>query len=185
MNWIWFEVTLCLGLLSKKDTVTDLLRRNDVKICCLQETEIPRNFPEKLLNCGGYGGYTLEPALELELNLDKKSAGIYLKNDIKYIRRNDLEKEDFHIVIVNVIADVKIRIINVCRSFRPPNFMTPDAFFVEQLKIIKKALCTSCYIMGDFNLDANMSYRNDYHRKIPLKLLNDFAAENNYVHRKP
>ena len=63
--------------------------------------------------------------------------------------------------------------------------MTPDAFFVEQLNIIKKALCTSCYIMGDFNLDANMSYRNDYHRKIPQKLLNDFAAEINYVHLKP
>jgi hypothetical protein len=37
--------------------------------------------------------------------------------------------------------------------------MTPEDFFVEQLKVIKKALCTNCYDMGDFNLDAKMSYR--------------------------
>ena len=36
-----------------------------------------------------------------------------------------------------------------------------------------------CYIMGDFNLDAKMDNRGDYLRKIPLKLLNDFALSNN------
>ena len=174
MNFCISSLNLCLGLVSKKDIVTDMLRKYDIKICCLQETEVPQNFPERLLNCGGY-------TLELELNSDKKRAGIYLKNDIKYIRRLDLEKENFHIVVVDVITDVKIRVINVYRSFRPPNSMTPEDFFVEQLKVIKKALCINCYIMGDFNLDAKMSYGNDYHRKIPLKLLNNFAAENNFV----
>ncbi len=174
MNFCISSLNLCLGLVSKKDIVTDMLRKHDIKICCLQETEVPQNFPERLLNCGGY-------TIELELNSDKKRAGIYLKNDINYIRRLDLEKENFHIVVVDVITDVKIRVINVYRSFRPPNYMTPEDFFVEQLKVIKKASCINCYIMGDFNLDAKMSYRNDYHRKIPLKLLNDFAAENNFV----
>ena len=101
MNFCISLLNLCLGLVSKKDIVTDTLRKNYIKICCLQETEVPQNFPEILLNCGGY-------TLELELNSDKKRAGIYLKNDMKYIRRFDLEKEDFHIVVIDVITDVKI-----------------------------------------------------------------------------
>ena len=43
-----------LGLPNKKDNVTEMLYKNNVKICCLQETELPKNFPVKMLNCGGY-----------------------------------------------------------------------------------------------------------------------------------
>ena len=35
--------------------------------------------------------------------------------------------------------------------------------------------------MGDFNLDARMNHRMDYNRKVPLKLLNDFALENHLI----
>ena len=52
---------LCLGLSNKKDIVTSYLKLNNVDVCCLQETEIPDNFPENVLNTGGYN-------LELELN---------------------------------------------------------------------------------------------------------------------
>ena len=40
--------------------------------------------------------------------------------------------------------------------------MTPDAFFIEQIKILSNALCNNCFVMGDFNLDARMSNRPDY-----------------------
>ena len=79
-------LNLCLSLPSKKDNVTEMLKRNNVKICCLQETEIPNNFRVKMLNSGGY-------SLELESNPDKISAGIYLKSDLKYVQRNELEKK--------------------------------------------------------------------------------------------
>ena len=49
---------ICLGLSNKKDIVADYLKANDVSVCCLQETKIPMNFPENLLNCGGYTVYT-------------------------------------------------------------------------------------------------------------------------------
>ena len=148
-----------------------MLNRLNIGICCLQETEVAINFPENVLNCGGF-------YLELELSTGKKCAGILVKNGTKYVRRNDLEVEDFHIVIVDIMANVKIHIINVCRSFGPPNQMTPDFFFAEQLKIITGALCANCYVMGDFNLDAKMLHRQDYQRNIPLKLLTDFALAN-------
>ena len=55
-NW-----NLCLGLLNKKDIVTETLSRYDISACSVQETEIPMNFPEEILNCNDY-------ILELELN---------------------------------------------------------------------------------------------------------------------
>ena len=148
------SLNLCLGLPNKKDSVIEILKNDNVSICCLQEVEVQINFPEKVLSCGGYN-------LELEQNTSKKCAGIYLKQDLNYTRRTDLEKENFHVVVIDVVLNVKIRIINVYRSFRPPNGMTPDAFFVEQLGIMKRALCSTCYIMGDFNLDANMNHRSN------------------------
>ena len=35
--------------------------------------------------------------------------------------------------------------------------------------------------MGDFNLDTKMNHRMDYYRKVPLKLLNDFAIEKQMI----
>ena len=55
--------------------------------------------------------------------------------------------------------------------------MTPEAFFVEQIKILSNAICDNCYVMGDFNLDARMLNRQDYLRKEPLKLLESFAFD--------
>ena len=59
------------------------------------ETEVPIGFPENLLNCGSYN-------LELEQNTMKKRVGIYLHKDLNYLRRRDLEKEDLHIVIIDI-----------------------------------------------------------------------------------
>ena len=84
---------LCLGITNKKDVVTGYLTSNNIHVCCLQETEVPLGFPEKLLNCGGYN-------IELEQNSQKKRVGIYIQRDVVYKRRIDLEKEDHHIVII-------------------------------------------------------------------------------------
>ena len=54
--------------------------------------------------------------------------------------------------LINV--NVKIRIINLYRSFRPPNNMSPDAFFIEQLEILKNAMFDNCYVLGDFNFKS-------------------------------
>ena len=45
--------------------VVEMLKLNKLSICCLQETEIPENFPENILNFGGYN-------LELEMNKEKR-----------------------------------------------------------------------------------------------------------------
>ena len=57
---------LCLGLINKKDAVTDYLKSKNIAVCCIQETEIPCNYPEETLNCGEY-------LLELESNTEKQA----------------------------------------------------------------------------------------------------------------
>ena len=57
-------LNLCLGLPNKKDMVVEMLRLNKLNVCWLQETEIPENFPENILNFNGYD-------LELETNKEK------------------------------------------------------------------------------------------------------------------
>ena len=66
-NFSIATLNLCLGLPNKKDMVTECLKNKNIAVCCLQETEIPDNFPEEVLNCGGYN-------LELELNDEKKKS---------------------------------------------------------------------------------------------------------------
>ena len=52
---------LCLGLPNKKDLLTNSLNFNQIDVCCLQETEVVKGFPEKILDCNGF-------KLELELS---------------------------------------------------------------------------------------------------------------------
>ena len=58
-------LNLSLGLPNKRYLVIELLKENKMSICCLQETEIPKDFPKNLLNTGNY-------SLELELNDEKR-----------------------------------------------------------------------------------------------------------------
>ena len=163
---------LCLGLPNKKETVTDYLSANNVQICGLQETEIPVNFPEKSLNCGGYN-------IELEMNSVKKRVGFYIKSNINYVRRSDLEKENCHVTIIDIKSNVPFRLITLYRSFRPQGGISPEVFFAAQLALIKGALCKNCFIMGDFNLDVGMELRTDYLYRVPFSHLTDFITQNN------
>ena len=163
---------VCLGIANKKDTVTETLNREGIKVCCIQETEIEQGFPEEVLNCNGF-------VMELEMNDAKKRAGIYVHKNINYKRRRDLEKNNMHVVIIDIIGLEFLRVICVSRSFRPID-MTPGVFFDSQLEIIKNSVCKNCYILGDFNLDARMESWPDYDKKLPLAQLFEFAVEYNF-----
>ena len=39
---------VCLGIANKKDTVTETLAFEGVDICCIQEADVPKNFPEEI-----------------------------------------------------------------------------------------------------------------------------------------
>ena len=36
---------VCLGILNKKDIIEQVIKDNNIDICCIQEIEIPSDFP--------------------------------------------------------------------------------------------------------------------------------------------
>ena len=79
-------LNLCLGLRNKKEEVRRMIQDNNIDILCMQETEIPKDFPIQMLTFKGY-------QFENENNNTKSRCGMYISNDISYVRRNDLEIE--------------------------------------------------------------------------------------------
>ena len=160
---------ICLGLKNKKDYIYEVINRKDIDICLLQEVEIESNYDTRLLTNANY-------KIEVETNTKKARTATVIKDNISYVRRHNLEKEDFGIIIIDIETPDVYRIINVYRSFNPQNGQTPLNFFETQLDIIKAASInlngTQLLIMGDFNLDDSKRYANDYRGKLYFQKLN-------------
>ena len=109
-------LNLCLGLKSKKNLIKSILKENDIDILCLQEMEVDVNFDCNLLNIPGY-------LLEIEENVNKRRVGCYIRDNVKYTRRKDLESVNCHMVILDLLGQREStkRIINLYRSFNPAN----------------------------------------------------------------
>ena len=86
---------VCLGMLHKKDFIAHEINKENIDICCLQECEVPNTVDESTLTFPGY-------KIELEDNDIKKRTGIYIRNNISYQRRRDLEETNNNIVIIDV-----------------------------------------------------------------------------------
>ena len=90
-------LNLCLGLKNKKLEVSLLLIEHKIDILCLQETEVEKHLNPVSLAINGY-------ELELEMNNLKARTGIYVKNNMQYKRRNDLEGVNSNLVIIDIIT---------------------------------------------------------------------------------
>ena len=88
-------LNLRLGLRNKKDEIERIITTNKIDILCLQETELESDYPTNILSFRGFN-------LETEINKTKIRTGIYIKDTVSYTRRRDLEKEDSHIVIIDL-----------------------------------------------------------------------------------
>ena len=138
-------LNLCLGLKNKKDTVKKLILENDIDILCLQETELEPDFPTKLLTFRGYG-------YESENNVHKLRCGMFVSDKISYVRRNDLEIANYHVIMIDLNDKLRTRIICIYRPFNPTD-VTQKQFFDAQLEFIKQNTNHNTIVLGDFNLD--------------------------------
>ena len=118
MNLNIGTLNLCLGLRNKKDEVKRLITANCIDVLCLQETELESDFPTDILSFKGH-------AIETEINKNKVRTGIYIRDTLSYTRRRDLEKEDSHIIIIDLNDRKRTRIINIYRAFTPPPGLNP------------------------------------------------------------
>ncbi len=77
------------------------------------------------LNILGNSQYHFEP----EKSTAKKRVGLYVNKRVVYKRREDLEENNMHLMIVDIKSNVTVRIISLYRTFRPPDGSTPIEFF--------------------------------------------------------
>ena len=139
-------LNLCLGLKNKKEEVKRLVTSNNIDILCLQETDIPDNFPVEMLTFRGYN-------YENEFNAVKSRCGIYVSNKIMYVRRHELEVQGIHAIILDLKDSKQTRIINIYRSFNPANNVSQREYFDSMISLINANINANTILVGDFNLD--------------------------------
>ena len=140
-------LNLCLGLPNKKDLVKTMLIKEKIDVLCLQETELPYNLDHSLMSLVDF-------QYESELNTVRSRVGMYVRSGLKYVRRQDLEGINSHIIVIDVKSDKNFRIITLYRPFNPLG-TNPRAFFQSQLDILNNAITPNSIVLGDFNLDWN------------------------------
>jgi hypothetical protein len=145
---------------------------NKIDLCCVQENEIELNYPFSILSSRKY-------EFEPELNNNKHRVGLFIDRALNYRRRSDLEKENCHLVIVDIMLVKVVRVITIYRSFSPLNNLTPFDFFMKQLIIIKDNIVPNTILLGDFNLDFEMQYEQDYSHKRYFEELNSIISQYN------
>ena len=119
---------ICLGLKNKKDYVYEKLIQEKIDICALQEVEVVKTCPHSLLTSKDY-------TIEIEQTGTKARNAFVINKRINYTRRFDLEANDSSIVIIDVDMVSKYRLINIYRSFNPPNGVTQKNAFDGQFFI--------------------------------------------------
>ena len=148
-------LNVCLGLTNKKDLVKQIILNEKIDILCVQETELNTELCHNLLSFPGY-------SYESEKSSIKARIGTYVSNAVKYVRRLDLEIEDCHVMIFDVLSKPNLRLINIYRSFNPPNNTNPREFFNKQINLIRQVITNNTMIVGDFNLDWSRKGHNGY-----------------------
>ena len=146
---------LCLGLPNKKNIVKNYILGESIDICCMQEVDIPRDYPNELLSFPGYN-------IEVETNETKSRVATYIKDNIKYIVNKNLEGTNSNLQIIDIDQTPKLRIINIYRSFNPQGGVTQREKFKYQLQLIKEAMTENIIIIGDFNIDDGKRLDTNY-----------------------
>ena len=138
----------CLGILHKRDIVIDLLNENNIDILLLQETEITSDMDRDMFRIKGYN-------FECEAKTDLARIACYIRAEIEYVRRIDLEKAESHLMILDIKTLKHLRLFNIYRSFRKHPEISSRDVFKNQLSCIAENTVENTIIMGDFNLDEN------------------------------
>ena len=165
---------LCLGLVHKKNTVKNYVLEKNVDICCMQEVDIPNDFPGDLMSFPGY-------KIEIENNTVKSRVATYIKNSIKYTRNTVLEGTNSNLQIIDIEQEPKLRIINIYRSFNPQGGVKQREKFKYQLQLIKAAITENIIVVGDFNVDDGKRLELGYTHSNYFTDIDDTFAEYNFI----
>jgi hypothetical protein len=81
----------------------------------------------------------------------KARIGIYIRDNLSYIRRYELEGVDSHLIIIDMFGLKQFHRINIYRCFNPQDGSTGREKFISQLLLIKSAFVPGTLLSSDFN----------------------------------
>ena len=106
-------------------------------------THSPINHQNKLI---------IQINFEAETNTVKSRVGAYIKNEINYTRKSNLEGVNSHLLSINLEwQSCPIRLINIYRSFNPSDGRSANEMFNYQLNLIKFAYTPATMVVVNFN----------------------------------
>ena len=120
---------------NKKDYIYQVIKEQNIDICLQQEVEVEKNYDSNLLTDKDY-------KIEVETNNIKARVAILIRENIQYERLYTLEDLNSGVVMINIFGKTEYRIINIYRSFNPPNNLTPKQFFEKLMNLIRSAINT-------------------------------------------
>ena len=167
-------LNLCLGLKNKKEEIKRIVEDNKIDILCVQETEVIKDYPIELLTFRNFN-------YENEMNDLKSRCGIYVRNNVSYVRRTDLEVKNMHIVIIDINNTKKHRIITIYRPFNPQITISQKEFFEQQLQILKANITPNTLVLGDFNLDQRKNFDPQYGHKLYFESLRNAFEQHGLI----
>ena len=167
-------LNLCLGLKNKKEEIKRMVEDNQIDILCVQETEVIKDYPIELLTFRNFN-------YENEMNDLKSRCGIYVRNNVSYVRRTDLEVKNMHIVIIDINNTKKHRIITIYRPFNPQITISQKEFFERQLQILKTNITPNTLVLGDFNLDQRKNFDPQYGHKLYFESLRNAFEQHRLI----
>ena len=145
------------GFVRKLDKVKTFLSdsKNSVNILCLSETHTNSTIKKAELEIPNY-------VLERKDRWKGKHGGVsmYLRDDVSYRRREDLEIEGLEILWVEIFVP-KSKSLLVCSTYRPPDTSKYiDKNFVEKFNSMLDAISAEnreTIMCGDYNINYKVS----------------------------
>ena len=169
---------ICLGMKNKKDYIYQVMKEKEIDICLLQEVELEKDYDVNLLTDKEY-------RVEVETNNIKSRTAILIKDNIEYVRQSVLEDVNSGIVIIDVLGIMQYRVINIYRSFNPPNNISAKQFFEKQIDLLRTAITSignkKLIFRGDFNLDDLKRHAIAYRHKSLFEPLIKMCDDHNLI----
>lgn len=166
---------VCLGIKYKLRRVEEILKKNDIDVICIQESEITSHDDLSIIQIEGY-------VVELEKSCEKIRSLMYIKNNISYERHEQMEKQDGHVILISIKNKLKvIQLASVYRTYKLTTKTTHKEEFADQLAVLKSFLETNLptVVVGDFNLDYNKKGQLNYNHHEMFNLLDELEGDQN------
>ena len=138
----------CVSLIKHFDEIRSLITESGSDIMTLSETHLCSNIEDNEISIPGY---TL---LRRDRNRSGGGVAMYIKNDLIFVRKNELcNDSDLELLVIEIKQDKQKPFLVIC-WYRPPNSKVDvlNSFdnFMQKIDDLK----VSYYILGDMNCDV-------------------------------